>query len=415
MALANAQNIVDRLRSFQRTVRDMIVSSRRDSDLHEISRSSAADTIYKIDTEVDPLLEAFCEEWSKETPLVLVAEGIENEKGEETAITFPHGTREQDAAIRVIVDPIDGTRGIMYDKRAAWALAGVAPNKGPGTRLRDIEVAVMTELPTSKMGCSDVLWAIKGQGAHGIREKLEPQAAILEPEDLQGRPIGRVLTKMGKVARDQITEALNAQKTKGGLVGQILVGMGYVDETDVQIALAFQKGEEPALSEELTGAIGGQPLKLKSSQADTIAHGFAAVSNFFPGTKVLASELMEHLVKNLIGEADVTKATVFDDQYISTGGQFYELMIGHDRFNADLRPAFYRLQGQPEGLCCHPYDCATMLIAEEAGVIITDQTGQPLDGPMDTTTGLSWVGYANATLRRKMEPLLLNFLASKRK
>ncbi len=59
----------------------------------------------------------------------------------------------------------------MYDKRAAWALAGVAPNKGPGTRLRDIEVAVMTELPTSKMAYRDVLWAIKGQGARGVRER----------------------------------------------------------------------------------------------------------------------------------------------------------------------------------------------------------------------------------------------------
>jgi hypothetical protein len=111
-----------------------------------------------------------------------------------------------------------------------------------------------------------------------------------------------------------------------------------------------------------------------------------------------------------VGQADVTKATVFDDQYISTGGQFYELIAGHDRFNADLRPAFYRIQGQPEGLCCHPYDCATLLIAEEAGVMVTDDQGRPLDGPMDTTTGLSWVAYANADLRRRIEPLVLGFL-----
>jgi len=56
----------------------------------------------------------------------------------------------------VLIDPIDGTRGIMYDKRAAWALAGVAPNRGPATRLSDIHLAVMTELPTSKMGFADV-------------------------------------------------------------------------------------------------------------------------------------------------------------------------------------------------------------------------------------------------------------------
>jgi hypothetical protein len=329
----NPQAIVDRLVAFQRRVRELIMRSRASTaGLHEVTRSSSADTIYRIDAEVDPILEQFCEEWGRSTPLVLVAEGLEDDAGNEVANrVFPHGTREDDAQLRVIVDPIDGTRGIMYDKRAAWALAGVAPNKGPGTRLRDVEIAVMTELPTSKMGFGDVLWAIKGQGARGAREDLK------------------------KLAR-----------------------------TD---------------------------LPLGPSQADHIDHGFAMVSNFFPGTKVLAAELMEYLVRNLIGPADVTRATVFDDQYISTGGQFYELIVGHDRFNADLRPAFYRINGQPQGLCCHPYDCATLLIAEEAGVIITDAAGCPLDGPLDTTTGMSWIGYANAALRARMEPLLLDFLS----
>ena len=106
--------------------------------------------------------------------------------------------------------------------------------------------------------------------------------------------------------------------------------------------------------------------------------------------------------------------TLTSSQYISTGGQFFELINGHDRFNADLRPAFYALQNQPEGLCCHPYDCATLLIAEEAGVIITNEAGQPLDGPLDCTTGLNWIGYANATLRRQIEPLIQQFLKSAR-
>ncbi len=416
MALSDPQGIVERLREFQRLVRDTVIRSRRDAGgagLHEVSRTSSADTIYKIDTEVDPILESFCQEWSRETPLVLIAEGMQDEHGREGPVVFPHGTDEEDAHIRVIVDPIDGTRGIMYDKRAAWALAGVAPNKGPGTRLRDIEVAVMTELPTSKMGFADVLWAIKGRGAHGLRENLEPQKAELELDDRhRSAPIGRVLTELGKVSSEKVVEALNAQQRKGGMVGQILVGMGYVDQKDVQIALAFQKGK-PHLSPEVMSVMSGQRLMMRPSQAETINHGFASVSNFFPGTKQLASELMEHLVRNLIGPADVSQATVFDDQYICTGGQFYELIVGHDRFNADLRPAFYQLQGQPEGLCCHPYDCATMLIAEEAGVRLTGANGKPLDGPLDTTTGLSWIGYANPSLQRKIEPLIIDFLRNK--
>jgi fructose-1,6-bisphosphatase/inositol monophosphatase family enzyme len=339
-SLPDPQGVLDRLLEFQRAVRDVVIRSRESSGggggLHEVTRSSSADTIYRIDAEVDPILESFCAAWGKTTPLVLVAEGLEDENGNEVEHrVFPHGTREADAVLRVIVDPIDGTRGIMYDKRAAWSLAGVAPNKGPATRLRDIEVAAMTELPTSKMGRADVLWAIRGHGAKGVRADLRTGEA-----------------------------------------------------TD---------------------------LPLHPSQAAGIDHGFATVSNFFPGTKVLASELMEHLAQNLIGAADVTRATVFDDQYISTGGQFYELIVGHDRFNADLRPAFYRLQGQPEGLCCHPYDCAAMLVAEEAGVVLTNENGGPLDGPLDTTTGLSWVAYANSALRARIEPLLPGFLSADRR
>jgi hypothetical protein len=123
---------------------------------------------------------------------------------------------------------------------------------------------------------------------------------------------------------------------------------------------------------------------------------------------------MEYLVRHLIGPADVHNATVFDDQYISTGGQFYELIVGHDRFIADLRPLFYALQGQPEGLCCHPYDCATVLIAREAGVIVTDGQGGELDGPLDVTTGLSWAAYANDALHRQIEPLIHAFFRERR-
>ena len=135
----------------------------------------------------------------------------------------------------------------------------------------------------------------------------------------------------------------------------------------------------------------------------------------FSPVHVANSTWREQTAPKGVRRSDVTRATIFEDQYISTGGQFYELIVGHDRFNADLRPAFYRLQNQPEGLCCHPYDCATLLIAEEAGVVVTDEKGAPLDGPLDTTTGLSWLGYANPELHKRIEPLLLEFLARKGK
>jgi fructose-1,6-bisphosphatase/inositol monophosphatase family enzyme len=334
MPIADAQAIVDRLLAFGREVRNVVIASHSKAGNAEVAHASQADTIYAIDADVDPILIAMCEAWGGQMPLVLIAEGIHDENGVEGPRVFPAGTRPEDAKIRLIVDPIDGTRGIMYDKRPAWCLMGVAPNRGDATRLSDIEISVMVELPTSKMGSADVLWAIKGQGAKGRREDL-----------------------------------------RGGA---------------------------------------SKPLPLRSSTATKIDHGFATVSNFFPGTKVLASELMERIVARLIGKADVKRATVFDDQYIATGGQFYELIVGHDRFNCDFRTHFYRMLGEDEGLCVHPYDVAGWLVAAEAGVILTDGVGGALDGPLDCTTGLSWAGFANRGLHDAIAPILTEFVSARR-
>src|SRR5687767_13317100 len=70
------------------------------------------------------------------------------------------------------------------------------------------------------------------------------QTAMPPVDQLQGRPIGRVLTKMGKVTREQVVEALTFQKSKGGALGRILIDLGYVKESDLNIALAAQKGYE---------------------------------------------------------------------------------------------------------------------------------------------------------------------------
>ncbi len=62
--------------------------------------------------------------------------------------------------------------------------------------------------------------------------------------ELRGRPLGRVLLKMGQITRDQIHEALGVQKEKGGPIGQILVDLGYIDDQSRSLALAFQAGME---------------------------------------------------------------------------------------------------------------------------------------------------------------------------
>ena len=66
----------------------------------------------------------------------------------------------------------------------------------------------------------------------------------LNVAELKGRPLGRVLVKMGAVTREQVHEAIDLKKGRGGTVGQILVDLGYISEKVRGLALGFQAGME---------------------------------------------------------------------------------------------------------------------------------------------------------------------------
>ena len=55
----------------------------------------------------------------------------------------------------------------------------------------------------------------------------------IDPLELKGRKLGRVLTKLGKVSREQVHEALEVQKTRKVQIGQLLIELGYLKPTDV--------------------------------------------------------------------------------------------------------------------------------------------------------------------------------------
>jgi hypothetical protein len=68
------------------------------------------------------------------------------------------------------------------------------------------------------------------------------KAAPLDPVELKGRRLGRVLTKLKKVTREQVHEALQLQKTRKEPIGKLLVSLGYINDADVMEALAGQAG-----------------------------------------------------------------------------------------------------------------------------------------------------------------------------
>jgi hypothetical protein len=169
-------------------------------------------------------------------------------------------------------------------------------------------------------------------------------------------------------------------------------------------------GNEPVQAERIDRLTGEcTPLHLSPSKAHTIAHGFAMVSRFFPGARDELAAIDEEIVLGALGPVSRGKAHCFEDQYISNGGQLYELMAGHDRFVADLRPLMERSMGSKglvPGISAHPYDLCTELIARRVGVIVTDPSGGPLRAPLTVEADVAWVGYANSHIRAQIEPLL---------
>jgi fructose-1,6-bisphosphatase/inositol monophosphatase family enzyme len=159
---------LDPLRRLHDRIRDLVLSTCEEQGAIELARvahEGAGDVTYAVDRiSEDALREWFTREIAVHEPIVLIGEGIPGGR-----VMLPHNAVEADARWRVIVDPIDGTRGLMYQKRPAWILTGVAPNRGEATTLGDIELAVQTEIPLVKQHLCDQLWAIRGEGAHGVR------------------------------------------------------------------------------------------------------------------------------------------------------------------------------------------------------------------------------------------------------
>lgn len=280
-------------------LRDTVVGARGMENMAEVEGETAADTIYAIDRVVDDTLISWFEKhW---TGVQVVTEGLDApvSVGDATEWT-------------VIVDTIDGTRGLMYDKRPAWSLAAAAPFGGS---LRDVVAAVMTELPTAKQGATDQLSGVRGNGVVAERFHLH-------------------------------------------------------DGTR-------------------------RPLRVRPSRATDLEHGFGGFAKFFVAGKPELARLEGELFRKL------GASVVFDDEYISSGGQLHELITGRDRFVADLRPLV-----ASDALACHAYDVCTAMLLEEVGGVVTDPWGYPLDGPLDTTSPVAWVGYANQTLADRIAPLL---------
>ena len=317
------QALLPRLRALQLEIRAALCAHMQAQAVENLARpvrDDEGDTIFAIDVAVEELLLQRCEEWGREQHFTVVGEGLPT-GGVEFGVAGRGGP-----PFRLLVDPIDGTRGLMFDKRSGWCLMGAAPDRGEETRLQDVEVAVMTELPTTRQHIGDVIWAVAGAETCAERHDLVRDTA--------------------------------------------------------------------------------QALPLRPSNAADLRHGFASVANYFPGGKALIAGLDEAIVRRAMGGWDPQKAEVYSDQYICTGGQLAEILLGRDRFVLDVRPLVYEKLGVESALACRPYDLAAWLTGPQAGCVVCDPFGAPLDAPLDVTTNMSFALYSSRALFEALAPIV---------
>jgi len=309
-------------------IRDGVLAGRLGLDavsLSAVADYAGGDTIYAVDKFSEAaILTWFNNNWPAQWPVQVVMEGLDGD------LCFPEGKDVSETRWKCILDPIDGTRGLMYDKRSAWALGGIAPQKGEETRLSDIVAAAMTEIPVTKQWRADQLSAT----AEG--------PLVAEAFDIRG--------------------------------------------------------------------LSSAPVFFAPSSAADFSHGFASLVKFFPEGRTLTAQIEERLWDELVGLNSSPSPTVFDDQYISTGGQFYEVISGRDRMIGDLRPMIFRVLDMESSLVCHPYDSCAALVLQKAGAVYEHPLGGFPDAPLDTTSGVAWIAYANEGLASLARPVLQKIL-----
>jgi type IV pilus assembly protein PilB len=173
--------------------------------------------------------------------------------------------------------------------------------------------------------------------------------------DLKGRKIGRILTKQGKVTREQVQEALEFQKSKGGAIGRILMDLGYIKETELNIGLAAQKGFELF---NLDG-INISPAAIAAVPAQIAATNKVLPIEFDPATKkltvVMASQenfqaidtlqsLMGYRVTAKIGDPDQIEKLL--QKYYQAAAESLGEILGELQTDATLKD----LKGRGESI-----------------------------------------------------------------
>ena len=128
-------------------------------DDHRVVRTEGGDDVFGVDARAEAALVTAFEALGDRWPGTAVVEGHD----EPLVVGDPGGPW------RYIVDPVDGTRGLLAGKRSAWVLLGAGRE---AETLEDLEVGAAVEIPTRRAAVGLVAHAAVGRP--GPRRRRRP-------------------------------------------------------------------------------------------------------------------------------------------------------------------------------------------------------------------------------------------------
>lgn len=153
-------DLADRVRTAAQTAMTAALERGSLGDVATTVSEGAGDRTFGLDVATELAVDAWFEDEAARGPVSLFTEdsGWRHRGPAGDLAGFDHG------GVRVVIDPVDGTRNLMMDLRSAWTVIGLA-QPGPALpRQSEVTLGVVAELPDSRARTYRLLTAARGAG-----------------------------------------------------------------------------------------------------------------------------------------------------------------------------------------------------------------------------------------------------------
>lgn len=291
-----------------------------------------------------------------------------------------------------------------------------------------------------RQGAGDVTYAIdeivERRIAEWFDETARAQPLSLLTEDAGWRhrgpgPSGRAVELAGfdhggpRIALDPIDGTRNLMadlRSAWTVVSFAPPGAGEPRLADISLGVVSELPDSRAARYRVLSAEGGSAARLElrelSDDSLTISrelvcdaearvdHGYFPFFRYAPDQRPALARIEADFFERLRREEGADLRHVFDDQYISNAGQLAQLALGVYRMIADVRGWLAALHGS-KAITSKPYDVAgAIFVARAAGCVVEGPFGAELDFPIDVTTPIDFIGFANRMSAARMRPHL---------